>query len=224
MLAGFRSPAMQRRSRPDLSRSERTSPQREWARMAAFERGCFSAAGAVPRPLRSGAIDPASRVSPPDNRSAIARDRRRRLDLDTAPAAHTHPGRIALRSRLPRRPPRPRRAAEPVKLPTGKRGTLRVELVSKPRAGYMPARKVVSAGRASSPAPGSRGPSVVALERRLSQLHYALRAVDGYYGTRHVRSGARVPEGQRAASDRPCRAVALAAPRTSRCAPCLPRR
>ena len=71
-----------------------------------------------------------------------------------------------------------------VKLPTGKPGALRVELVSKPRAGYAPARKVVSA-QVVLPllAPGSRGPSVVALERRLSQLQYALRAVDGYYGT-----------------------------------------
>src|SRR4029077_6438656 len=29
---------------------------------------------------------------------------------------------------------------------------------------------------------GSRGPSVLALERRLHELHYALPAVDGYYG------------------------------------------
>jgi peptidoglycan hydrolase-like protein with peptidoglycan-binding domain len=29
---------------------------------------------------------------------------------------------------------------------------------------------------------GSRGPSVLALERRLHELHYALAAVDGYYG------------------------------------------
>ena len=30
--------------------------------------------------------------------------------------------------------------------------------------------------------PGARGPSVLALERRLSELHYALRGVDGAYG------------------------------------------
>ncbi len=31
--------------------------------------------------------------------------------------------------------------------------------------------------------PGSRGPSVRFLEQRLSDLHYALERVDGYYGT-----------------------------------------
>jgi N-acetylmuramoyl-L-alanine amidase len=71
-----------------------------------------------------------------------------------------------------------------VKLPTGKPGTLRVELVSQPRAGYAPARRVVTAQVVlPSLAPGSRGGSVVALERRLAELHYALQTVDGYYGT-----------------------------------------
>ena len=45
-----------------------------------------------------------------------------------------------------------------VKLPTGKPGTLRVELVSQPRAGYAPVRKVVAAQVVlPSLAPGSRG-------------------------------------------------------------------
>ena len=71
-----------------------------------------------------------------------------------------------------------------VKLPTGRPGSLRVELVSKPRAGYAPVRKVVAAQVVlPSLAPGSRGASVVALERRLAELHYALQGIDGYYGT-----------------------------------------
>jgi PKD repeat protein len=70
-----------------------------------------------------------------------------------------------------------------VRLPTGKPGTLRVELVSRPHAGYAAARKVVAAQLVlPSLAPGSRGPSVVALERRLAELHYALQNIDGYYG------------------------------------------
>ena len=100
------------RSGAPVSRStavEPTSPRRGLARMAAFGRDCSSAlARAVPRPLRSGAIDRASRAPPPDDRSATARDRRRRLDLDTAPAARTNASRVALRPRLPRRPPHPR--------------------------------------------------------------------------------------------------------------------
>ena len=71
-----------------------------------------------------------------------------------------------------------------VKLPTGKPGALRVELVSRPRRGYAPVRKVVSAHVVlPSLGPGSRGGSVAALERRLAELHYALQRVDGYYGT-----------------------------------------
>jgi hypothetical protein len=71
-----------------------------------------------------------------------------------------------------------------VRLPTGTPGTLRVELISKPRAGYAPVRRVVAAQIVlPSLAPGSRGASVVALERRLAELHYALQGVDGYYGT-----------------------------------------
>jgi L,D-transpeptidase-like protein/putative peptidoglycan binding protein/PKD domain-containing protein len=71
-----------------------------------------------------------------------------------------------------------------VRLPTGTPGTLRVELVSQPRAGYAPVRKVVTTQVVlPSLAPGSRGGSVVALERKLAELHYALQAVDGYYGT-----------------------------------------
>ena len=69
------------------------------------------------------------------------------------------------------------------KLPTGDPGTIRVELTSTARPGYAPVRKVLVA-QVVQPAlgPGSRGPSVLALERRLAELHYALRGVDGLYG------------------------------------------
>jgi hypothetical protein len=71
-----------------------------------------------------------------------------------------------------------------VKLPTGKPGTVRVELVTSPRAGYAPVRKVVTSQVVlPALAPGSRGGSVLALERRLAELHYALQRVDGYYGS-----------------------------------------
>jgi N-acetylmuramoyl-L-alanine amidase len=71
-----------------------------------------------------------------------------------------------------------------VKLPTGRPGALRVELVSRPRRGYASVRKVVVAQVVlPSLALGSRGGSVVALERRLAELHYALQGIDGYYGT-----------------------------------------
>ena len=70
-----------------------------------------------------------------------------------------------------------------VTLPTGRAGTLRVELSARPRPGYAPVRKVLSAQVVlPALALGARGPSVLALERRLAELHYALRGVDSVYG------------------------------------------
>ena len=70
-----------------------------------------------------------------------------------------------------------------VLLPTDRAGTLRVELTARTRAGYAPARKVLSAQVVlPSLASGSRGPSVLVLERRLTELRYALRGVDRLYG------------------------------------------
>jgi PKD repeat protein len=70
-----------------------------------------------------------------------------------------------------------------VRLPTGRPGTLRVELTARTRPGYTPVRRVLSAQVVlPSLASGSRGPSVLALERRLAELRYALRGVDGVYG------------------------------------------
>ena len=69
------------------------------------------------------------------------------------------------------------------RIPTNSPGTVRIEVTTSPRAGYAPARKVLVAQVVQpSLGPGSRGPSVLALERRLSELHYALRGVDGAYG------------------------------------------
>jgi N-acetylmuramoyl-L-alanine amidase len=70
-----------------------------------------------------------------------------------------------------------------VRLPTGTPGTLRVELTARTRPGYAPVRKVLVVQVVlPSLAFGARGPSVLALERRLAQLRYALRGVDGVYG------------------------------------------
>ena len=70
-----------------------------------------------------------------------------------------------------------------IRLPTGTPGTVRVELTARPRPGYAPVRKVLSAQVVvPSLAPGARGPSVLALERRLAELHYALRGIDSVYG------------------------------------------
>jgi N-acetylmuramoyl-L-alanine amidase len=68
------------------------------------------------------------------------------------------------------------------RLPTGGPGSLRIELTTVARRGYVPVRKVLRA-QVVQPAlgPGSRGPSVLVLEQRLAELHYALRGVDGVY-------------------------------------------
>ena len=69
------------------------------------------------------------------------------------------------------------------RLPTNRAGTLRVELTSTPRRGYRSVRRVVTASVVlPSLALGARGPSVLALERRLAELHYALRGTDRVYG------------------------------------------
>jgi peptidoglycan hydrolase-like protein with peptidoglycan-binding domain len=68
------------------------------------------------------------------------------------------------------------------RLPTTGPGSLRIELETAARRGYAPIRKVLRA-QVVRPAlgPGSRGPSVLALEQRLAEQHYALRGVDGVY-------------------------------------------
>jgi len=71
----------------------------------------------------------------------------------------------------------------PGRLPTGIPGTLRIELTTTPRPGYASVRRVLTAVVVQpSLGPGSRGESVLALERRLAELRYALRGVDAVYG------------------------------------------
>lgn len=69
------------------------------------------------------------------------------------------------------------------RLPTGSAGTLRVEISAQPRPGYAPVRRTLTAQIVlPSLSSGARGPSVLALERRLAELKYALRGVDSVYG------------------------------------------
>lgn len=69
------------------------------------------------------------------------------------------------------------------RIPATAPGAIRVELTGAARPGYRAVRRVLTA-QVVQPAlaQGSRGPSVLALERRLAELHYVLRGVDGVYG------------------------------------------
>ena len=68
-------------------------------------------------------------------------------------------------------------------LPTRAVGGLRVELTSTPRPGWAPVRRVLTTQVVQpSLARGARGPSVLALERRLAELRYALPRIDATYG------------------------------------------
>jgi PKD repeat protein len=70
-----------------------------------------------------------------------------------------------------------------VNLRTRRPGTYRVRVRIAPAAGYVSNDRVVEQiVYVPSLRIGSRGPSVLALEQRLHELHYALAAVDGYYG------------------------------------------
>ena len=71
-----------------------------------------------------------------------------------------------------------------IKLRTRRPGTYRVRVLIAPAAGYAANKRVVEqVVYVPSLRVGSRGPSVLALERRLHELHYALASVDGYYGS-----------------------------------------
>ena len=70
-----------------------------------------------------------------------------------------------------------------VKLRTRRPGTYRVRVLIAPATGYVANNRVVEqAVYLPALRVGSRGPSVLALERRLHELHYALASVNGYYG------------------------------------------
>ncbi len=90
-------------------------------------------------------------------------------------------GSVSVRVFLDGRPVRAGYGA--LRLPTGSVGTLRVELVGRPRPGYAPVRRTLTAEVVlPSLTAGARGPSVLALERRLAELRYALRGVDSVFG------------------------------------------
>jgi N-acetylmuramoyl-L-alanine amidase len=70
-----------------------------------------------------------------------------------------------------------------VRLPTRKVALFRIRVESQPAAGYLPARRTLNAAVALPRlGQGSRGASVLALERRLRELRYALPRVDRYFG------------------------------------------
>jgi hypothetical protein len=74
-------------------------------------------------------------------------------------------------------------ASKAGRLPTGVPGPLRVEITSTPRPGWAGIRRVLDATVVQPTlSRGATGPSVLALERRLAELRYALPRVDGVYG------------------------------------------
>ncbi len=74
--------------------------------------------------------------------------------------------------------------AATLRLPARRAGILRVQIVTRPRPGFTSTRRSSSTQIVQpSLASGSRGPSVLALERRLRELRYALRGADTVYGT-----------------------------------------
>jgi PKD domain/L,D-transpeptidase catalytic domain/Putative peptidoglycan binding domain len=76
------------------------------------------------------------------------------------------------------------RGAVRVRVPTGDAGNVRVLVTSTPARGFAAARRVLSASVVQpSLGVGSSGPSVLALERRLAELRFALRGVDSTYAT-----------------------------------------
>ena len=69
-------------------------------------------------------------------------------------------------------------------VPTGVAGDMRVLVTSAPARGFAAARGSLSASVVlPSLGVGSRGPSVLALERRLAELRFALRGADSTYAT-----------------------------------------
>jgi Putative peptidoglycan binding domain/PKD domain/L,D-transpeptidase catalytic domain len=69
-----------------------------------------------------------------------------------------------------------------LRLPTARAGELRVAIAIRPRRGYAPAaRALTSRVVLPSLALGARGASVLALERRLAELRYALPRIDSLY-------------------------------------------
>ena len=71
-----------------------------------------------------------------------------------------------------------------VRLSTAHAASYRVTVSVDPARGYLPAsRRLAQIVFVPVLGPGSRGRSVYLLEHRLAELHYALAAADGYYGS-----------------------------------------
>jgi lipoprotein-anchoring transpeptidase ErfK/SrfK len=69
-----------------------------------------------------------------------------------------------------------------LRVPTRRQGDYRVRIAVRPAVGWAAASAAISVPvHLPRLGPGSRGPSVRELERRLADLGYALRAVDGHY-------------------------------------------
>jgi PKD repeat protein len=70
-----------------------------------------------------------------------------------------------------------------IRLATGRAGAYRIRVTVQPEHGYLAARRALERiVFLPSLGPGSAGPSVYELDRRLHELHFALGRVDGYYG------------------------------------------
>ena len=70
-----------------------------------------------------------------------------------------------------------------IHLATGQAGAYRIRVTLQPAPGYLTARRALERiVFLPSLGPGSAGPSVYELDRRLHELHFALGRVDGYYG------------------------------------------
>ena len=70
-----------------------------------------------------------------------------------------------------------------IHLATGQAGAYRIRVTLQPESGYLTARRALERiVFLPSLGPGSAGPSVYELDRRLHDLHFALGRVDGYYG------------------------------------------
>ena len=70
-----------------------------------------------------------------------------------------------------------------IRLSTGRAATYRVLALVTPTKGYAPNRRELQQTVfVPNLGPGSRGPSVLGLEQRLHQLHFALARVDGSFG------------------------------------------
>ena len=71
-----------------------------------------------------------------------------------------------------------------IHLGTGAAASFRIRVDAVPARGYThTARQLLTSVHSPTLSLGSRGPSVLALEQRLHELHYALSTVDGYFGS-----------------------------------------